>query len=78
MEKKEKNVKPKVSNFLLTINTNQQYKPEDEHLSDDIEVFENSIVNILENIQDYVNLPDGVIARVLNCPSGSYFSNCIS
>ena len=36
MEKKEKNVKPKVSNFLLTINTNQQYKPEDEHLADDI------------------------------------------
>ena len=61
MEKKEKNVKPKVSNFLLTINTNQQYKPEDEHLSDDIELFEKSIVNILENIQDYVNLPDGVI-----------------
>ena len=61
MEKKEKNVKPKVSNFLLTINTNQQYKPEDEHLADDIEVFENSIVNILENIQDYVNLPDGLI-----------------
>ena len=30
MEKKEKNEKPKVSNFLLTINTNQQYKPEDE------------------------------------------------
>jgi hypothetical protein len=60
MEKKEKNVKPKVSNFLLTINTNQQYKPEDEHLSDDIEVFEKSIVNILENIQNYVNLPDGV------------------
>ncbi len=60
MEKKEKNIKPQVSNFLLTINTNQQYKPEDEHLSDDIEIFEKSIVNILENIQEYVNLPDGV------------------
>ena len=26
MNKKQKNVKPKHSNFLLTINTNQQYK----------------------------------------------------
>ena len=49
MEKKEKNVKPKVSNFLLTINTNQQYKPEDEYLSDDIEIFEKSIVNSFES-----------------------------
>ena len=30
-----------------------------EHLYDDIEVFEKSIVNILENIQNYVNLPGG-------------------
>ena len=59
MEKKEKNIKPKVSNFLLTINTNQQYKPEDEHLSDDNQVFEKLFVNILENIQNYVDLPDG-------------------
>ena len=51
---------PKFPIFLLTINTKQQYKPEDEHLSDDIEVFEKSIVNILENIQNIVNLPDGV------------------
>ena len=26
MTKKEKNVKPKQTNFLFTINTNQQYK----------------------------------------------------
>ena len=31
MNKKEKNIKPKQSNFLLTINTNQQYKDNDEH-----------------------------------------------
>ena len=37
MKKKEKNIKPKHSNFLLTINTNQQYKDDDEHLQDDIE-----------------------------------------
>ncbi len=36
MNKKEKNVKPKHSNFLLTINTNQQYKENDEHLQDDM------------------------------------------
>ncbi len=37
MKKKENNIKPKHSNFLLTINTNQQYKDDDEHLQDDIE-----------------------------------------
>ena len=43
MKKKEKNIKPKHSNFLLTINTNQQYKDDDEHLQDDIEIFDESI-----------------------------------
>lgn len=59
LEKKEKNEKPKNSNFLLTINTNQQYKDDDEHLKDDIEIFEKTVVSILENIQDYINLPEG-------------------
>ena len=31
MAKKEKNIKPKQSNFLLTINTNHQYKDDDEN-----------------------------------------------
>ncbi len=58
MNKKEKNVKPKHSNFLLTINMNQQYKENDEHLQDDIEIFDHSIKTILNNIDRYINLPE--------------------
>ena len=59
LEKKEKNKKPLSSNFLLTINTNQQYKNDDlENLQNDIEVFENTIKDILNNIDQYVNLSD--------------------
>ena len=58
MTKKDKNVKTKHSNFLLTINTNQQYKENDEHLGDDIEIFDNSIKTILNNFDEYVNLPE--------------------
>ena len=58
MNKKEKNIKPKHSNFLLTINTNQQYKDNDEHLGDDIEIFDHSIKTILNNIDQYINLPE--------------------
>ena len=58
MKKKEKNIKPKHSNFLLTINTNQQYKDDDEHLQDDIEIFNYSIKTILNNIDQYINLPE--------------------
>ncbi len=58
MKKKEKNIKPKHSNFLLTINTNQQYKDDDVHLEDDIEIFNHSIKTILNNIDQYINLPE--------------------
>ena len=57
MKKKEKIIKPKHSNFLLTINTNQQYKDDDEHSEDDIEIFDESIKTILNNIDQYINLP---------------------
>ena len=40
LKKIEKNIKPKQSNFLLTLNTNMQYKEDDPHLNDDIEVFD--------------------------------------
>ena len=59
LQKKEKNKKPSNSNFLLTINTNQQYKDTDEGLQNDIEVFEDTIKDILNNIENYVNLPEG-------------------
>jgi hypothetical protein len=51
--------KPKSSNFLLTINTNQQYKEGDAHLEDDIEIFDATIQSILNNIGDYIRLPEG-------------------
>ena len=57
MNKKEKNIKPKQSNFLLTINTNQQYKDNDEHLENDIEVFDSTIKDLLNNVDQYINLP---------------------
>jgi light-regulated signal transduction histidine kinase (bacteriophytochrome) len=58
LKKKEKNEKPKQTNYLLTINLNQSYKEDDEHLKNDIEVFDHSIQSVLNNIQDYLNLPD--------------------
>ena len=42
----------------MTINTNQQYKDDDEHLEDDIEIFDESIKTILNNIDQYINLPE--------------------
>jgi hypothetical protein len=59
LEKKEKNKPLMKSNFLLTINTNQQYKDGDEHLNDDIEIFEKCINDILNHIDEYINLPEG-------------------
>ncbi len=58
MNKKEKNIKPKQSNFLLTINTNQQYKDNDEHLENDIEVFDDTIKDSLNNVDQCINLPE--------------------
>jgi uncharacterized alkaline shock family protein YloU len=46
------------SNFLLTINTNQRYPENDKDLENDIEVFDTTIQNILNNVDDYVNLPN--------------------
>ena len=57
LQKVIKNIKPKQSNFLLTLNTNMQYKEDDPHLNDDIEIFDNSINKLLNNIDEYINLP---------------------
>ena len=57
LKKVEKNIKPKQSNFLLTLNTNQQFKENDPHLKDDIEIFDNSINQLLNNVDEYINLP---------------------
>ena len=58
LKKVIKNEKPKQTNFLLTINSNQQYKDDDKHLDDDIEIFNNSINQLLNNIDDYIKLPE--------------------
>ena len=59
LEKVIKNIKPKQSNFLLTLNTNQQFKVDDPHLKDDIEIFDESISKLLNNIDQYIKLPEG-------------------
>ena len=58
LKKVIKNEKPKQTNFLLTINSNQQYKDDDKHLDDDIEIFNNSINQLLNNIDEYIKLPE--------------------
>ena len=57
--KKEKKIAPKRTNFLLTVNLNQRYKDEDEFLQSDIEMFELTINEILNNIEKYVSLKAG-------------------
>ena len=59
IQKKEKNKPLMKTNFLLTINTNQQYKENDEHLNDDISIIETTINDILNHIDEYINLPQG-------------------
>ena len=59
IEKKEKNKPLMKTNFLLTINTNQQYKDDDKHLDNDIKIFENTIQDILNKIDEFINLPQG-------------------
>ena len=58
LKKVIKNEKPKQTNFLLTLNTNMQYKDNDEHLKDDIEIFDGSINQLLNHIDDYIKLPE--------------------
>ena len=60
LKKKEKNEKILSSNFLLTINTNQRYGDDDKDLENDIEVFDETIKEILNSIGSYVTLPKGI------------------
>jgi len=58
LKKVEKNIKPKSSSFLLTLNTNQQFKEDDKHLKDDIEIFDGCINELLNNVDQYLKLPE--------------------
>ena len=59
LKKDIRNIKPKQSNFLLTLNTNQQFKTDDPHFKDDIEIFDVCINELLNNIDQYIKLPEG-------------------
>ena len=62
IHKLEKNKKPIQSNFFMTINLNQQYH-KDEHIQNidyDMQVFDDLINEMLQNIDQYIKLPEGV------------------
>jgi hypothetical protein len=62
LNKAEKNIKPIHSNYLITLNLNQQYH-KDEHkanLETDMDYFDEVINKFLNSIDQYVNLPTGV------------------
>ena len=62
LHKQEQNEKPKHSNFLLTLNLNQQYHKNEhtKNLDTDMEIFDGLINELLTNIEHYVRLPSGV------------------
>jgi len=62
LEKSEKNIKPIHSNFLITLNLNQQYH-KDEHkanLNSDMDAFDDVINKFLNGIENFIRLPQGV------------------
>jgi hypothetical protein len=62
LEKAEKNIKPIHSNFLITLNFNQQYH-KDEHkanLNSDMDAFDDVINKFLNGIEGFIRLPSGV------------------
>ena len=62
LEKAEKNIKPIHSNFLITLNLNQQYH-KDEHkanLEGDMSYFDDTINKFLNSIENFIRLPSGV------------------
>eukprot|EP00952_Eustigmatos_sp_NYUAD-ZCMA_P012733 51020-Eustigmatos_ZCMA.PRE.2 len=47
--------KSKHSNWLLTISSNQRYKPDDPHKEADSEIFEEVVQDLSKNISKYIN-----------------------
>lgn len=56
---KTKAVKPRYSNYFLTINTNQHFKDDDPDLENDTAFFSGVVENVLGNIDKYLKLPEG-------------------
>jgi hypothetical protein len=62
INKQEKNKTPTHSNFLITLNLNQQYH-KDEHkanIDNDMEIFDGLLVEFLNHIEGYVRLPEDI------------------
>ena len=62
INKNEINKKPINSNFLITLNLNQQYHKDEhiENLNNDMDVFDGHINEMLNHIEQYIKLPEGV------------------
>jgi len=63
INKQEKNKTPTHSNFLITLNLNQQYH-KDEHkanIDNDMEIFDGLLVEFLNHIEGYVRLPEDIV-----------------
>jgi len=63
INKVEKNKTPTHSNFMITLNLNQQYH-KDEHkanIENDMDIFDGLLVQFLNQIEQYVKLPEGVV-----------------
>jgi hypothetical protein len=62
INKQEKNIKPTHSNFLLTLNLNQQYHKDEhkENIENDMEIFDKLINEMLNHIEQYIRLPENV------------------
>ena len=63
INKQEKNKTPTHSNFLITLNLNQQYH-KDEHkanIDNDMEIFDGLLVEFLNHIEGYVRLPTDIV-----------------
>jgi hypothetical protein len=61
--KTEQNKKPVHSNFLITLNLNQQYHKEEDkaNIDNDMEIFDSHINDLLNHIEQFIRLPEGVV-----------------
>lgn len=55
---KEKPVKVKRTAYFYTISTNQRYKEDDPHFHDDEAIFEDVILDILKNADQYIEITE--------------------
>jgi hypothetical protein len=61
INKEEINKKPSHSNFLITLNLNQQYHKDKQNINNDMEIFDVHINEMLNNIEQFIRLPEGIL-----------------